>query len=255
MLVAATLIKVKSPGDEKQSHPWQIFGLVGALLLSSWSVFLQRWTYNNALLTACAGLGLVVGLGMGWAIGLAGRLSRRPLNSVMLAVIPILLIGQFLALYYHPAEQVPTAKDKEAGEQFISYLSELSGEVLVFDHGFMNYLAGKSTYFHSSAYADAVGNGSYPPRTEDNGRRRAQVHQVVDQAISQQHFDWVIVDEPATSWLPAYIYVGSFFSDPEVFYPATGSQSRPESLMARNSESQGGDISPLQFAAVERIPP
>ena len=83
-----------------------------------------------------------------------------------------MIVGQLAILAYNSWAQVPTEQAREANEAFVNRLRSLPGEMLVFNHGAVNHLAGKTTYLHSAAYSDAVGGGAYPPRTEDNRWRR-----------------------------------------------------------------------------------
>lgn len=244
-VVTALAGLLRSSSTEESGAYWYNLGLASGLLLASWSSMLHRWSYHNDLMPLCAGLSLLAGLGCGQVVKLVNRVSWRPLLRIGLAA---LLLLQFAALYYNPVRLLPTGKDRQAAEQLVSFLSDLSGEVFVFNHGFLNYLAGKNSYLYSIAYADAVGLGANPPRTEDNRWRREQVHQVFEEALTEQVFDWVIVDKPETSWLPYYLYVSDLIDAPGVLYPVTGARSRPESLMARNPVAQGGAV-PLSDAS------
>jgi len=245
------LVSIEGSQIRRIENLWQNLSLGAALLLTSWSIFLKVWTYDNGFMPACAGLGMLAGLGYGRVLKLTQRSLWRGLDSLFRGGVLVLLLCQFAALFYNPLEQLSTNKDREAAEQFISRLSDLPGEVLVFNHGFVNYMAGKNTYLHSAPYGDVVG-GVHPPRTEDYRWRREKVRQVFEQAVTQQAFDWIIVDKPAASWLPYYIYVDNLFDDPEVFYPVTGAPARPESIMLRNPVVRGG-VLPLTDVSFDSL--
>jgi len=246
--VVSTLASVfKSPPEERLESLWHNLGLGCALLLSSWSTFLQRWAYANNFIPACAGLGMLAGLGYGRALRMTQQFPRRVMNSLFIGGASVLLLCQFATLSYNPFDQLPTDESREVWEQFIGRLSELPGEVLVFNHGFVNDLAGKNTYFHSTAYSDAVGGGARPPRTEDNRWRREKVGQVFEQILTQQVFDWVIAGGPATRWLPYYAFVDE---DPVIFHPVTGPPALPENIMIRNPVARGG-VFPLTDASYD----
>ena len=211
-----------------------------ALILTSWSVFLQRWTFDNGFMPACLGVALLSGLGyarvQAWASRAADHWRHLGLSTLALSLL------QFGGLAYDPARQLPTAQDRAAGERFVALVAGLPGEVLIAEHGYYGALAGKPTYLHASAYADAAGLGALPPRTEDNRLRREQVTQVFELAKAYQVFDWVILDEPGASWLPYYFYQRPILNEPGVLNPVTGHQVRPESVLIKNPVAWGGEF-------------
>jgi hypothetical protein len=189
-----TLLANETTYAEKSKNFWMNLCLVVALVFASWSIFLKVWTYDNGFMPASAGLGILAGLGY-------GRTLSWQRSSLFRTGIAILLLFQFAALFYNPLSQLPTNEDKQAAERFINRVRDLPGEVLVFNHGYVNYLAGKNTYFHSVPYGDVIG-GVYPPRTEDDRQRIDRVRDVIRQSIKQQIFDWVIVDKSPAGWFP-----------------------------------------------------
>jgi hypothetical protein len=225
---------------------WAYLIIAGALILSCWSVFRQRWVYTNGFLPAVIGLGMLAGLAYGRIANMPSFGGTAARAALLRAGVLLLVAYQFTTLAYNPQAQLPTAKDRAAGEQFIKLLSGLPGEVLVFNHGFMSYLAGKTPYFHSAAYSDAAGNGSNPPRPDDTDNlwRRNMVKDVFDQALRQQRFDWVVVNDSGESWLPYYIYSRQIFDQPDVFFTLTGARARPERLLIKNPILHGGTIQP-----------
>jgi hypothetical protein len=231
---------------------WLNLSLAGALILSSWSVFLQRWTYDNGFMPACVGLGLLLGLGLAQMLKWTQQSRQHLPKLLVFGGTVFLLVVQFYLLRYSFSAQLPTDRDRQAGEKFIADLSRLPGQVFVFDQGFVNHLAGKSTFLHSTSYSDAVGGGSSPPRTEDNRWRREKVRQTFEQSVTQQRFEWVIVNRPETSWLPYYLYASPVFTEPDVYFPVTGVSSRPESLMIKNPVAQGGSF-PFTDANLETL--
>ena len=126
------------PGD------WENLAFGGMLVITSWSIFLKVWTYDNGLMMAALGMALLSGLGL-------AELERRSLpapaaqtkNAGQAAAL-LLGIIQLAILIYNPVEQIPAQKDKVAGEAFVGRLEQLFGEVLVFNHGFYSHLAGKT---------------------------------------------------------------------------------------------------------------
>lgn len=241
LLVAAfyvsqvALQSFQSPVPEKVFGLWQNIGFGCALLLSSWAAFLQKWAYTNNFMPVCAGLGILAGLGYARSLSPIPA-SHKWLRSVCLVVVPVLLVLHFLLLYYSPCDQLPTGKGRQVWEQFISRLRDHPGEVLIFNHGFAGYMAGKSTFLHSSFYTDAVGGGTFVPRSEDHRWRRDRVRQVLEQAIRQQVFEWVFAGE-SSDWSPYYLSTGE---EPVVFYPVTGPPAEREVFFIKNPVARGG---------------
>ena len=248
LLYPALTLSTKHQADKSRNlgqrhswpdHFWQNLSLVIALVLTSWSIFFKVWTYNNDFMPACIGLGMLAGLGFGSVLGLVHQTSLYTRVSWLRAGVITLLILQFGVLIYNPLTQLPTRKDRAVAKQFIDRLRKLPGDVWVYNHGFMNYLAGKSTYFQSSALGDVIGGAAMPPNT-DAYQRRMKVAEVFFQAVSEQRFNWVISDNLRTTWTPYYLRVGSMFDGSEGFYTITGVSTRPDILMVKNPVARGG---------------
>jgi hypothetical protein len=219
---------------------WNYLGFGIALMAASWSVFLKVWTYDNDLMPACLGLALLAGIGY-------GRILEPPETKTAL-VQPSLQIGatillfcQFFLLFYNPQAQLPSQEAFKAAKNFTQRISELPGNVWIFNHGFIGYLAGKTTYFHSATLGDVIGFKD-PNPNPDYDWRWEKVREVYQQSIDQQIFGWVIVDTASTSWLPYYIYVDKVFDDQKELSPPTGAPSYPESLMIKNPVAHGGNL-------------
>jgi hypothetical protein len=229
---------------------WLNLGFAGALLLASWSVFLKIWTYANGYLPACLGLALLSGLALGRVMALADPGEGSRFKWIKAAALSLCLL-QFLFLAYLPWQQLPTTADREAAKAFVRKVAKLPGEVLVFSHGHYNYLASNTTYLNSVPLGDILGT-VLPPRNEQDRQRLEQGKALVEQAKSDQVFEWVIVDSAAEAWLPYYIPVEKLFTELEVMVPVTGSPARPESLLAKNPVIKGGAF-PLSDPAFERL--
>jgi hypothetical protein len=209
------------------------------LIASSWITLLDRWTYDNDFLPACLGIAILSGLGfaeISRQIERGGQRKYMPLffNGALLG----LFLLQFSLLVYNPLAQIPSQADRTLWAEFVSRLEKLPGEVWVPTHGYVNYLAGKTSYLHSSAYTDAAGLAALP-RTENDIARRAFVLQIGDEAIHKQDFEWVVAGEPTSIWLPYYIYTQDLFENSRVFFSVTG-MAQPEGLLRRNPVAHGG---------------
>jgi hypothetical protein len=225
-----------------QALSWQSLGFSIALILTSWSIFFKIWTYNNDLLPACAGIAILTGLSVGETYSKRvsdPALQRRTMSPLETTVISLLVI-QFICLFYNPFELLPNGKTYQKTEKFIARLASLPGEVFSFNHGFVNYLAGKTTYMHATPLADVnVGDFS---RDTDADRRQKEARQVFDRAFEGQLFDWVVLDRFQTSWLPYYIQTGSFMRETEANYPGRNSPIIPQVLLTKNPLIRGGEL-------------
>jgi hypothetical protein len=224
---AISLARAGSPAGT--GHPPLIsnLGLIGALLAASRYSSLVQGAYDNAFIPACAALALLIGLSFGRTQNWAKRHAWQPSAPWPAAGVLVLSLVQFGLLTYKPLEQLPSAEDRRAGEQFVAQLRELPGEVLVFNHGFVNYQAGKTTYYSSVPLGD-VNAAVLTPRSAEHRRRIEFTPQLHRQAVQQQAFDWVIVDKPGAAWLPYYLPYDVVFDEPGVFYPVTGAVTRPK---------------------------
>jgi hypothetical protein len=226
---------------ERAQIVWQDLGLCLAMLLTSWSIFFKVWTYTNDYMPACLSLAILAGWGFGQVSNRTRQSNRDIKTSWLHAGVLLLLLLQFVVLLYNPLQQLPTGSDRAAAEKFVARVRALPGEVWVFSHGFYSYLAGKTTYFHSAPLGDVLG-GNTPPQDSDTFRRWAIIAALYQQAVIEQHFNWIIVDKLPISWAPYYVSVEELPDNQHVFYPVTGAPSRPEFLLARNPVAKGGQL-------------
>jgi hypothetical protein len=217
---------------------WQYLGFGIASILASWSIFLKVWTYANGYMPACLGIAMLAALGFDQILVFArskGRFNKiaRPVSSLSL----LLLVTQFVLLFYNPLDQLPSREDRANAQRYISALRELPGDVWVVSHGFMSYQAGKPTYIHSSTLGNI--GGSKPPNENELSRRRKGALEVIQQVIEEQKFQWIITDGHSDMWGAYYINVEEL---PYEFYPVTGIRTRPRYLLTRNPVAKGGDL-------------
>jgi hypothetical protein len=223
------------PGD------WENLAFGGILVITSWSIFLKVWTYDNGLMIAALGMALLSGLGLAeFERRLLPATTAHTGNAGHAAALLLGLI-QLAILIYNPVEQIPAQKDKAAGEAFIGRLEQLLGEVLVFNHGFYSHLAGKQTYLHSAPFSDVLG-ANIPKTDIENYQRRQAVIDMFDQTIADQYFNWIILDDPNTSWTPYYLFFEDITPQGNALTPVTGASARPASLTVKNPVARGGEM-------------
>jgi hypothetical protein len=221
---------------------WQCLGFSCALVLTSWSIFFKIWTYNNDLMPACAGIALLAGLAAQESFSRSrSRLDfPKPTRPALEKVVLGLLVIQFVCLIYNPIPLIPNGKTYQKTEKFIARLESLPGEVFSYNHGFVNYLAGKTTYLHTTPLAD-VTISAFPPDS-DSYQRQKEAKQVFRQAYTGQLFDWVVLDKFQPIWLPYYIQTGNFMRETEANYPGRNSAIIPQVLLTKNPLAQGGEL-------------
>ena len=85
----------------------------------------------------------------------------------------------------------------------------------------------------------ASGAQSYPPRSENNRRRRQQVFDTVFEGVRRQVFDAVVIDRPSALWAPYYLEAETISEAPREF---TGRDTRVGTVLARNPIALGGRL-------------
>ncbi len=237
-------------GLHKEEHVFSRYAasLVFALglLAASWSVFLKVWTYDNDLLPVVLGCALLGGMVYGGMLQAAER-RKSALNTMGLLGVTLLLSVQFFFLRYDAASQIPSEHDARLGWQFVSWIAEQDGDVWVFNHGFYSALAGKRTFLHSAPLGDVAGVSARYALPPDVAWRKQQVMQVVQDAVREQRFSWIVVDKSPDNWLPYYVPAKRFFEGVDGFYPVTGAPTRPRYGLVRNPVVRGG-VYPLTSA-------
>jgi hypothetical protein len=231
-------------------------GFILALIIASWTVFTKIWTYENGFLPAVAGLAMSAGLGFDQLIEKFTKFSNSKRSAIFQGAGLILLLIQFAILYYSPFDQLPTEQDRQAKANFVQRLSNLEGEILIYQHGYFNVLAGKDSYLHISFYGDVLG-GNELEGTDRNDWRREMTLEIFEDTISHQYFEWIIVGEKHVKQFSPY-YIES--SEPPIqFYPVTGAPGQKEYFLRRNPDALGGKqslsslIRDSQFSEVVEI--
>jgi hypothetical protein len=109
--------------------------------------------YLNALLPACAGLALMLGLALHEAQALLRRGDRRsPLEAPLLGAVLL----QLVMLVYDPRPHLPTAADRLAGQRLTARLAGLGPSVLVPSHPYLAARASGHAHAHAMAIADLL---------------------------------------------------------------------------------------------------
>jgi len=232
------LSKTRILHDRWPKKQWNFLGLGLGLVLASWSIFLKVWTYKNGLMPAVLGLVLLSGVAVVYFVD-QDRISPSRRSKSLVYASCILLFVQFLFLFYNPLNQLPSAADRKAGDEFIQFISELHGQVWIVNHSAYTSMVGKPTFFHNASYSD-VATSDIPKTDRELYRKQQKVKAVFQDAVSNQRVDWLIIGGPPEYWMPAYIPIEELFTSEDVFIPVTGARAHPEILMAPNPVMNGG---------------
>ncbi len=157
--------------------------LAAGFIGSGYVMRLHAYSYLNVLMPVHAALALFT------ALALLPYLSAAR-GSVFLAwLMPSLALVQFLVLLsgYHPFKMIPTKEDRALGEQFLSELSGIEGDIFAPDLQWVQTRAGKKSYALGMAALDIF--RSQHPATAPV---REQLIRQVRTAISFRRFAAII---------------------------------------------------------------
>lgn len=199
---------------------WSVL-LAGTAGTAIW-VQLHLGAAENNLLPTFAVLAVLGALGVERLAKVAARLPDIQ-HTAALALIYGLFLLQLWRLAYNPLQYVPADGDRQAGQALVQRLAQFNGEVLVPQHGFVAWLAGKPTYAHLAAIEDVLDAGGPPAaqllsdvRAALRGRRFAAV--VVDGADFGERFPELAQNYVVADNLP----LGA------AFYSVSGPRTLPE---------------------------
>jgi hypothetical protein len=169
---------------------WKWFALLTGALICSFVARSRLGGYDNVLLPAVVVLSML--LGIGWS-RVRFSLERFPAFIRSAATIALMIAAgyQLYHLRYNPSDQIPTAENYRAGEQFVEYVSQIPGEVYILYHPYYAVMAGKQSFAHESALSDIL-HGETP------NRGKAILIQSISSAIRNRQFNAVILDGIST---------------------------------------------------------
>jgi hypothetical protein len=178
--------------------------------------------YLNALLPACAGLALLLGLALheAWARLPTGE-RRAPLETLLLGAVLV----QLVMLASDPRAQLPTAADRQAGERLTARLAGLGPSVVVPSHPYLAARASGHAHAHAMAIADLLHLAPGP--VADALQRDMR------QALCEHRFSAVVTNGPWRYQAELLRDYGPPLPLPELgdaFWPVTGARTRPAAV-------------------------
>lgn len=196
--------------------------LVSGLIGIAWLSRLHSGGYDNVLMPLHAALAI------GGGLGVASLRGTRLESAAALACLI-----QFALLTYSPAGQIPTARDREAGDRVVATVAGFPGDVFIPMHGYLAERAGKRAFAGGMAFDDVC-------RGRDVSIIRDLETEVGD-ALREERFGAVILDGPDWGFAgeinSGYKYQGRLFDDLALFMPRTGLMTRPQELFVARSGS------------------
>ncbi|HEV7499950.1 MAG TPA: hypothetical protein VGQ33_08105, partial [Vicinamibacteria bacterium] len=198
--------------------------VAAGLLALSWRARMNVGGYLNSLMPAFALLSLLFGIG--WHAVRAEQADEAP--SARRATAPWLtlaVLAQLAFLVTNPRSVLPSAADRAAGNTLVSALAADAGEVWVPAHPYLTRLAGKTPFAHEMAISDVL----LDPGSEATRELRASV----ERALAEHRFTAIVLDGESLVRRDVercYAPATPVFTDPGVFWPATGWRTRPATV-------------------------
>ena len=220
-------------GDRREAVAFYVLLAVGTLG-ASWFSRLRSGGYLNVLLPAYACLSLLFGLG---AHRLLETIRKRggPRSSWLETAVYAAVAVQLALLAYDPRRLVPSPDDLRAGNECVAKIAEFDGEVYVPFHAYLADRAGKRAWGSGNAGGDVFRSG-------DNPTSRALVGEI-RLALREQRFAAILLDDSVliqwSGFWPLfrddldrfYTVSGPVFERDDVFWPTTGTPTRPELIL------------------------
>ncbi|MFQ5869951.1 MAG: ArnT family glycosyltransferase, partial [Candidatus Zixiibacteriota bacterium] len=200
---------------------WIWFFLAGFLV--SYLSRLKYGGWDNVLYSVVAVLPLPFGILLGRFLSSDETGGRRKL-------VLVLIVLQFLPLIYDPSLLIPKEADYRGGEIFIERVSEIPGEVLVFYHSHLDYMAKGKTSAHAAALKEL-------PNVYDAGVPFKGMPKDLYEAVTKRRYSAIILDDRAETEVgnPWTKFISKYYSfSEEIYKPGeprlrfmTGAQSIP----------------------------
>jgi 4-amino-4-deoxy-L-arabinose transferase-like glycosyltransferase len=228
ILVAACLVAVswRLIGKGAVSPPWFLASASVGLVLISWVGDTNPGAAGNVLMPACAAVAVLFGMAIGKSrfpeVG-PGTADR----GVWPSILGPLALLQLLLLIGPLRSNMPSKDDKTAGQELVNWVTSCPGDVYLPFHTYIAELAGKPAHAGWIEMAELWGEfGGASDRLWDEVRAQ------MDEALRQSRFSAIVQDNVVfgDALSPEYEESTRVFEDPDVFWPVSGWQIRPESV-------------------------
>ncbi len=217
---------------------------LGLMMALSYGGRLFKGGYTNALISMHLGISLIVPIYMPKILSKIQNLNITNKNKSLALLLPwIFLIAQFYLFAYNPLKQIPTKKDRDAGNFIVNKIKGFDSDVWVPSHGYLADKAGKKPYVQMSSLIEIGGLLGKGEVIDENGH---DLIQEIQQKIKKQEFDALMLDYDINWIMPAeelskyYKNTSAIFDAKPgyVFFPVTGFETRPMSLYLPTKDIQ-----------------
>jgi 4-amino-4-deoxy-L-arabinose transferase-like glycosyltransferase len=216
-------------GSKDHKRFWFYFFVTAGMMMAALAPRMKVGGYDNCLIPTFAILAILFGVGLN---SIFERINTKQSQPSLSLYIWLLCLLQFGMLFYRPDHQLPTKADRIAGEQFINSIEKINGNVFIPFHGYYAAIAGKHTFAHSMAIADVY-------RGKNEAAKKA-LTKSFEQAVESGELSAVIMDTPTphiSGWgeekIAEYFEADEMLMKQNNFWPVTGMQTRPETLLRR----------------------
>lgn len=195
--------------------------LAGGLVLGAWMCRMEPGVFSNGSIPAHAAIAILAGLGLHEALGPRARDATRR-QALRAVCFGLAVLVQFAGLGYRPADALPRAGDRRAGELLVTRLRAVQGRVFLPQHPYLLEGAGLPAHAHAGCVDDVQ-------RGDARGRGRA-LAAALDSAVAGRRFAVVLLDN---DWLQAevergYVRAGRVFTEPLRFRTVSGTRVGPD---------------------------
>ena len=214
---------------EKRRSDLLFLLLAGAgMIAAAYAPRVKAGNFDNDLVPAYAFLALAFGMALSdlRARIPASETSQQPAAALLRPLLMLLVVVQFAALVYHPTPLIPTARDREAGNDLVRQVRAYDGEVWVAHHGYISVLAGKTPLVSMQPMMDVL--------ESSHARAKEMLSSSVAEALREKRFDAIFLNEPWPEKLRGIEYYEAkwaVFDDTSSFWPVTGYRTRPELIL------------------------
>lgn len=201
---------------------YSLFAL--ALIGTSWQIRMHQGAYVNVLMPACAALAIL------FAISFEKLREEAGLSKAARVGLLAAALLQMVLLVYNPLTLLPSQEDRQAGQEFTRQLSQMPGNVLVFNHGYLARRVGKTSYAHPINIGDVL--------ADKEQLRPGALAEKLQKEFGSKRFDAIIFDlDPAGNFVCKPGDVDPFYAPAEqmhyaqslrAFRPLSGVACRPE---------------------------
>ncbi|RKZ13805.1 hypothetical protein DRQ32_00785, partial [bacterium] len=209
--------------------------IFASLLAASWSSRMHSGGYENVLMPMHAAIALFFGIGL---TGAMRKAAHRPLLGMALSVA---VLGQFWLLAWSPGHLIPTAQDRQRGQQILDLVSEFDGEVFISAHPWFTGALGKETQAQEMTLRDIT-------RARGTDAREQMLRDELAAAVQAGRFEAFVVDTEEFFMRPQgfekhYELLRSDLSG-DALLPPTGWDRRPELLYVRRQSGRAETAGP-----------